>query len=77
MNEPKGKEITTNSKKQIINLEIVPLLGYCVEDFDVDGIFNELYEYDTEMGGFKSTICKDDLEGLNAILERNDMKMNV
>lgn len=60
------------SKEQIISLDIIPALGGYEEDYDIDAIFDEAYEYSPELDGFYSTVDGDQFWDIAAA---NDLTM--
>lgn len=66
-------------KKDFITLEIEPLVGYDhLDDFDLEGIFDEVADYDPHDGFvWKAELCDgdDDMrwDKVNEILKRHDI----
>lgn len=61
---------TTMDRNDFITLELKPVLGDYADDFDVEGIFEEVAEYDGHGFTWKPEYV--DTDALNDVLERFD-----
>lgn len=60
-------------RDEFIEREIVPTLGEYADDFDVEGICDEVSKFDPRKGYVWSQEYIDALDEYNAVLARHDM----
>lgn len=75
--------ITFSTRQDAIEQYIVPALGDFGDDYDLDGIFDELFEYRTDRdedgnwllttAGFRLIIDEDDDQAFGEICARHDI----
>ena len=61
---------TGRDKRDIICLEIIPYLGEFKDDFDIEAIFNESYEYSQQLNGFYSPLTEEEFV---EVIQKHDL----